>query len=234
MMPPEPTIAAFLKAIENQPKLFDTASLQDLLHIEEVIEQLEYEDDEEKVELVADAIIDFSDSNHQIGNALKNMLESGEPVQGYRQLISDEEIVQNAIPLLQDAIKDLLHAREKIIIAFLETIKSQPLLFEGHALQDLSELEEVIDGLEYAEDWEKVELVADAIMDFCHSNHQNGNTLKNLVESRKKKQGYSSFISDKEMVQNTIPLLQDAINNLLDARDKDQPGLKSVFSVEEQ
>ena len=115
---------------------------------------------------------------------------------------------------------------EVVINGFLEIIKNQPELFEDKCLQDLHELELVIERLEYEEDEEKVELAADAIIDFCDSNHQIGNAITSHVESLQGKRKYRSFYSEVQIINNTLPLLQQAINNLLDDRDAKRPGLK--------
>ena len=115
---------------------------------------------------------------------------------------------------------------DRIINAFLEVIKNLPELFQQKALEDLPELELVIDRLEYEEDDQKVELVADAIIDFYESNHQIGDAITKLIESRQGKRNYSSFYSDVHIINNTIPLLRQAIKDLLDGRDEKRPGLK--------
>jgi hypothetical protein len=115
---------------------------------------------------------------------------------------------------------------DRIINAFLEVIKNQPELFEEKALQDLPELERVIDRLEYEEDDQKVELTADAIIDFYESNHQIGDAITKLIESSQGKRNYSSFYSDVQIINNIIPVLQQAIKDLLDGRDEKRPGLK--------
>ena len=53
-MEPEAIINAFLEVIKNQSELFEEKVLQDLPELELVIERLEYEEDDEKVELAAD------------------------------------------------------------------------------------------------------------------------------------------------------------------------------------
>ncbi|MDY6807005.1 MAG: hypothetical protein SXA11_24785 [Cyanobacteriota bacterium] len=115
---------------------------------------------------------------------------------------------------------------EAIINAFLEVIKKQPELFDEKTLQDLPELELVIERLEYEEDDEKVELAADAIVDFYESNHQIADAITKLVESRELKRKYGSFYSEVQIIHNTIPLLQQAIKDVLDERDAKRPGLK--------
>jgi len=115
---------------------------------------------------------------------------------------------------------------DRIINAFLEVIKNQPELFEEKALEDLPELELVIDRLEYEEDDQKVELAADAIIDFYESNHQIGDAITKLIESPQNKRNYSNFYSDVQIINNTIPVLQQAITDLLDGRDEKRPGLK--------
>ena len=115
---------------------------------------------------------------------------------------------------------------EGIINAFLEVIKNQPELFDEKALQDLAELELVIDRLEYEQDNEKVELAADAIVDFYDSNHQIGALITKLVENRQLKRKYGSFYSEVQIIHNTIPLLRQTIKDVLDNRDGQRPGLK--------
>ncbi|NEP47135.1 MAG: hypothetical protein F6K35_51325 [Okeania sp. SIO2H7] len=111
-MEPEVVINGFLEVVKNQPELFDDKCLQDLPELELVIERLEYEDDEEKVELAADAIIDFCDSNHQIGDAITNQVEGLQGKRKHRSFYSEVQIIDNTLPLLQQAIKDLLDDRD--------------------------------------------------------------------------------------------------------------------------
>ncbi len=115
---------------------------------------------------------------------------------------------------------------DRIINAFLEVIKNQPELFEEKALQDLPELELVIDRLEYEEDDQKVELVADAIIDFYENNHQIGDAITKLIESLQGKRKYSSLYSEALIINNTIPVLEQTIKDLLNGRDEKRPGLK--------
>ena len=115
---------------------------------------------------------------------------------------------------------------DRIINAFLEVIKNQPELFEEKALQDLPELEVVIDRLEYEEDDQKVELTADAIIDFYESNHQIGDAITKLIESLQGQRKYSSLYSEALIINNTIPVLRQIIKDLLNGRDEKRPGLK--------
>ena len=96
-MEPEVVINGFLEVIKNQPELFDDKSLLDLPELELVIERLEYEEDEEKVELAADAIIDFCDSNHQVGDAITKAIEGLQAKRKYRSFYSEVQIINNTL-----------------------------------------------------------------------------------------------------------------------------------------
>ena len=75
MIKPEPVTASFYQVINDKPELFQGEAAQDLPCLEMALDEAEHYSDREQFEVVADAIIDFCDSNPDVDQAVQAELE---------------------------------------------------------------------------------------------------------------------------------------------------------------
>ncbi len=105
-MKPEQTTLSFLELIKEQPQLFQGEAAQDLAQLEAALDQAEFELEEEQVEWVANAIVDFSDSNPEVDQALKQKLTQDPPK-------VETKITLETIQLLTQKVDQLLEAEQE-------------------------------------------------------------------------------------------------------------------------
>ena len=105
-MKPEQITLSFLELIKDQPQLFQGEAAQDLVQLETALDRAEFQPDEEQVEWVANAIVDFSDSNPEVDQALKQKLTQA-------PLKVKPKITLETIQLLTQKVDQLRQAEEE-------------------------------------------------------------------------------------------------------------------------
>ncbi len=115
MIQPEQITASFYQVITQQPELFQGEPFHDLSYLEIALDQVEYELEGEKLEFVADAIIDFCDHNPIIEQAVRGKLEQ------HPESVVTEEV----LPALTETVNSLLEQEEKAITTDEATLQSE-------------------------------------------------------------------------------------------------------------
>ncbi len=103
MIKPEQITTSFYQVIREQPELFQGEAFQDLPYLEIALDSAEQSSDEEKIEVVADAIIDFCDSNPAVDQAVRQELEQH----------LDETVSEEMLSALTQTVDSLLEKQER-------------------------------------------------------------------------------------------------------------------------
>jgi|GEM_PF-1331170 hypothetical protein len=115
MIQPEQITAAFYQVITEQPDLFQGEAFQDLSYLEIALDQVEYEQEGEKLEFITDAIIDFCDHNPQVHQAVQEELEQH----------PDRVVTEEILPALTETVNSLLEQEEKAIVTYEGTLQPE-------------------------------------------------------------------------------------------------------------
>lgn len=99
---------------------------------------------------------------------------------------------------------------EQMIASFYQVITEQPQLFQGEAFQDLSYLERALDQVEYEPDSEKLEFISDAMIDFCDTNPEIHQAVRQQLEQNQ----------DRTVTQEIIPALTEVVNSLVEQAER--------------
>jgi hypothetical protein len=99
---------------------------------------------------------------------------------------------------------------EQMIASFYQVITEQPQLFQGEAFQDLSYLERALDQVEYEPDSEKLEFISDAMIDFCDTNPEIHQAVRQQLEQNQ----------DRTVTQEIIPALTRSVNSLVEQAER--------------
>jgi hypothetical protein len=115
MIQPEQITASFYQVITEQPDLFQGEAFHDLSYLENALDQVEYEQDGEKMEFIADAIIDFCDHNPEVHQAVQQELEQH----------SDQVVTAEILLVLTETVNSLLEQEEKAIVTYEGTLQPE-------------------------------------------------------------------------------------------------------------
>lgn len=115
MIQPEQMTASFYRVITEKPDLFQGEAFHDLSYLEIALDQVEYELPGEKLEFIADAIIDFCDYNPDVNQAVREELEQN----------PDRGVNEEILPALTETVNSLLEQEEKAIVTHEGTLQPE-------------------------------------------------------------------------------------------------------------